>query len=286
MLKTLLLVIAGLVAGLAIAFWLQPSFESSIEAEAASGAGFAARSGVDGASSDARLVALEDKFAAEVDQRVELEARVAELSAQLEALGQVPARAPRADQSASNGPDPAIVEQRARRRELAATPEGRERLMVERLTAAGFAPDRAEWINRRTEELRMKALQEQYDARREGRAPAGDFGDNTLRTELGEADYERYRTAMGQPTSVGVADVLASSPAERAGLLPGDEIVAYGGKRVFDVGELNALTLEGTSGESVVLDVRRNGQSVQLVMPRGPIGITGGFRGIPGGFQR
>ena len=102
-----------------------------------------------------------------------------------------------------------------------------------------------------------------------------------MRTELGEADYERYRAAMGQPTSVGVADVLASSPAERAGLMPGDEIVAYGGKRVFDVGELNALTLEGTAGESVVLDVRRDGQNVQLVMPRGPIGITGGFRGGP-----
>ena len=125
----------------------------------------------------------------------------------------------------------------------------------------------------------MQALQEQYDARREGRAPAGDLGVATLRAELGESDYERYRAAIGQPTSVGVSDVLASSPAERAGLMPGDEIVAYGGKRVFDVGELNALTLEGTPGESVVLDIRRDGQNVQLVMPRGPIGITGGFRG-------
>jgi hypothetical protein len=286
MLKTLLLVVAGLVAGLAIAFWLQPSFEP-VEAEAAGGAASAPRTSSDGdALSGARLDALEDAFAAEVDQRVELEARVAELSAQLEALGQSPVRAPRAGPSASNPPDPAIAEQRARMRELAATPEGRERILIERLTAAGFAPDRAEWINRRTEELRMKALQEQYDARREGRAPAGDFGDNTLRAELGDADYERYLSAIGRPTSVGVADVLAGSPAERAGLLPGDEIVAYNGKRVFDTGELNALTLEGTSGESVVLDVRRDGQSMQLVMPRGPIGITGGFRGRLGGFQR
>jgi hypothetical protein len=286
MLKTSLLVVAGLVAGLALAFWLQPSFEP-VEAIAASGTAPAPRSSSDDdALSEARLDALEDAFAAEVDQRVELEARVAELSAQLEALGQIPARAPRADQGASNGPDPVIVEQRARiRREAGATPEERERLAIERLTAAGFPPDRAEWINRRTEELRMKALQEQYDARREGRPPAGDFGDNTLRTELGEADYERYRTAMGQPTSVGVGDVLASSPAERAGLLPGDEIVAYDGKRVFDVGELNALTLEGTSGESVVVDVRRDGQNMQLVMPRGPVGISGRFRGPPG-FQR
>ena len=71
----------------------------------------------------------------------------------------------------------------------------------------------------------------------------------------------------------------ARRPSARASQ-PGDEIVAYDGKRVFDVGELNALTLEGTPGESVVVDVRRDGQNVQLVMPRGPLGITGGgFRG-------
>ena len=158
--------------------------------------------------------------------------------------------------------------------------------MVERLTAAGFAPDRAEWIERRQEELRMEALQEQYDARREGRPPNAAFEDSSLRAELGDADYERYLSAMGRPTSVGVGDVLASSPAERAGLLPGDEIVAYNGQRVFDTGELNALTLEGTAGESVVIDVRRDGQNVQLVMPRGPIGIFGRSRGPPGGVPR
>jgi S1-C subfamily serine protease len=93
-------------------------------------------------------------------------------------------------------------------------------------------------------------------------------------------DYERYLQADGRPTAIPVRDVLASSPAERSGLQPGDEIVAYGGKRVFDMGELNALTLEGVPGESVVVDVRRNGQSLQLVMPRGPLGVTGGgFRG-------
>jgi S1-C subfamily serine protease len=102
----------------------------------------------------------------------------------------------------------------------------------------------------------------------------------TMRTELGDADYERYLAATGRPTSVGVRDILASSPAETAGLMPGDEIIAYDGRRVFDMRELNALTLEGTAGESVVVDVRREGRTVQLVMPRGPIGIFGGgFRG-------
>ena len=56
----------------------------------------------------------------------------------------------------------------------------------------------------------------------------------------------------------------------------------YAGQRVFNVGELNNLTFEGTPGESVVVDVVRDGQQLQLVVPRGPIGIGGGpFRRGP-----
>ena len=283
MLKTVLLVVAGLIAGLAIAFALRPSSEPSVEAEVSSGTAAVARSDVN--AGIARLEALEDAFAAEVDQRVALEARVAELEAQLEALGEVPKRGPGARENAGAGLDPAIAEQRARvRREAGATPEERQRLAIDRLIAAGFAPDRAEWINRRTQELRMQTMQSQYEARREGRPPPADVEATTLRAELGEQDYERFLTAQGRPTSVNIMGVLASSPAERAGLQQGDEIVSYDGKRVFDVQELNELTLGGTSGESVVVDVRRNGQNLQLVLPRGPIGVWGGgpgFRGPP-----
>ena len=128
----------------------------------------------------------------------------------------------------------------------------------------------------------MQTLQAQYAATREGRPlePGAAPGERTLRAELGDADYARYLAATGRPTSVGVRDVLASSPAEVSGLAPGDEIVSYDGKRVFDMRELNALTLEGRAGESVVVEVRREGRTMQLVMPRGPIGILGGgFRG-------
>jgi S1-C subfamily serine protease len=75
--------------------------------------------------------------------------------------------------------------------------------------------------------------------------------------------------------------VLGSSPAEQAGLQPGDEVVAYAGKRVFDMSDLNGLTYEGTAGELVAVEVLRDGQPVQVYVPRGPIGIMGGgrFRG-------
>jgi hypothetical protein len=280
MLKVLLLVLAGLAAGFAVASWLEPGPPppAAVPASAAAPASDAAAA--------ARLAALEQAFGAEIDRRVELEARVAELAAELEALGEAPVRGPRLPGDAGSGLDPAVIEQRARvAREARATPEERQRRTVDRLVGAGFAPDRAEWINRRTQELRMQTMQAQYEARRAGNPPPADLEATVLRAELGDQDYERFLTAMGRSTSVNIMGVLASSPAERAGLRPGDEIVAYDGKRVFGVGELNELTFGGTSGESVVVDVRRNGQNLQLVMPRGPIGVSSGFRGPPA-FER
>lgn len=288
MLKTLLLVVAGLGAGLAIAFWLQPSPATPSGAEAQSSVATAVEISGGGTASAARLAALEDALATEVERRVELEARVEELSAALEAFGDRPTRTARAGSATTEEPDPAAVERTRERfrRDADASPEERERRMIEQLVAAGFAPDRAQWINRRSQELRMQALQAQYEARREGRPEPAGLGEGALRTELGDADYERFLSAMGRSTTVNVAGVLASSPAERAGLEPGDEIVAYNGRRVFDIAELNELTLGGATGESVVVDVLRNGQTFQLVLPRGPIGIWGGFRGPPVRVER
>jgi S1-C subfamily serine protease len=141
----------------------------------------------------------------------------------------------------------------------------------------------------------MQAMQAQYEAKRDGRPPPSEnFEATTLRTDLGDQDYERFLAAQGRSTSVNVMGVLASSPAERVGLQAGDEIVSYDGRRVFDAQELNELTLgganaSGSTSASVVIDVRRNGQSMQIVVPRGPIGIWGGapgFRGGPVPIQR
>jgi hypothetical protein len=52
---------------------------------------------------------------------------------------------------------------------------------------------------------------------------------------------------------------------------------------VFNMADLTDLTLQGTPGQSVTLEVQRNQQTVQLVIPRGPIGIGGGPGGGPGG---
>lgn len=150
---------------------------------------------------------------------------------------------------------------------------------AEQLVAGGFPEDQAAWIARRESELQMAAMQARYDARL-----SGDNGAlrevlsaqaDSLRTEIGDQDYERYLEAIGGRTSATISNVLETSPAQRAGLKPGDQIVRYGGERIFNVLDLNRATLAGRPGETVLVDVRRDGTTFQVTMPRGPLGIRG-----------
>jgi hypothetical protein len=171
--------------------------------------------------------------------------------------------------------------------DMAAIREQFQKRENERIIAAGLTPERMKEINRRAEELRVAAMQAQYEAQRTGQRVQGTDIDQTLRKELGDAEYERYLKAEGRPTEVRVMDVLATSAAERSGLKAGDEIVSYGGTRVFDARDLNALTMQAASSGAVTVQVRRDGQTVQVSVPSGPLGVTagpgGGGRGGAGG---
>ena len=152
------------------------------------------------------------------------------------------------------------------------------------LVFAGFSPSQAEAIALREAELQMAALQARYDAGQDGDMSTfyrsrGDI-DESLRAELGEADYERYRTATGQSTTVAVGSVIDSSPAQRAGLQHGDRIVRYDGERVFGMSDLTRQTMEGPPGQQVMVDILRDGIPMQVVIPRGPLGISGGRRSL------
>lgn len=164
--------------------------------------------------------------------------------------------------------------------------EMRERRSIDRRGAmieAGLDPARADYILRREDEVRYEAMQAVFEARNAGesidRFSSNLNPDAILREEIGDADYELYLEANDRPTSVGVSSVMASSPAARAGLQAGDEIVGYDGDRVFSSFELMQLTMAGGDG-NVVVDVVRDGSPMQIVVPRGPIGVEiGRFRG-------
>lgn len=148
------------------------------------------------------------------------------------------------------------------------------------LISAGFTADEADSIIRRESEAAMQRLNQQYQARRERLQVLAEDSNtnarprNSFREEIGDESYERYLTSRGLPTEVEIATVLSGSAGEAAGLQYGDRITSYGGERVFNVRELNQLTLGGAEGESVLVEFEREGETVQTTIPRGPIGIT------------
>lgn len=71
---------------------------------------------------------------------------------------------------------------------------------------------------------------------------------------------------MDLKTSSGVlvSGVSAGSPAEKAGVVPGDVIIAVNGKEVLSSGELVTLIQAARPGASVVLELNRSGQAERI----------------------
>lgn len=288
----------GIGVGLGVAYWQADDSEPLT----AAGTGFGLE---DRMSLEARLGEIETELALERYEREALADELAGLRASLLAGDGAEADASDRPESpreriaaAVNGGDGPFAE-RVRERFPGGLPQNideleraRDERQLERYVEAGLSPERAQWIMQREDELRMEVLQAQYDASRSGASReeiANMSLTGLLREELGDADYEKYLEGTGRPTTISVREVLTNSPAQGAGLMPGDEIVAYNGKRVFEMGELNALTYEARPGEAVAIEVLRDGQTMQVYVESGPIGISGGGRAtrrdFGGGFR-
>ncbi len=165
----------------------------------------------------------------------------------------------------------------APRRRFGDNREGR----LDALVRAGLSAERAEWIMQRESRYQLAMLEARHDASREG-----DWEDyqafaraerEAFRADLGD-DYERYLEGSGRPTAVVVSGIMDTSPAQRAGLQPGDRILQYGAKRIYSMSDLNQATLDGAPGETVLLQIERDGMPMQIAIPRGPVGIMAGGR--------
>jgi hypothetical protein len=175
-----------------------------------------------------------------------------------------------------NEEDRSTIEDGSRRRSGGSS--GRE----ERLAAAGFTPEDVAYFRQRQAEDQMRGIEFDDRARREGwigtpryaeelaKLPSG--GD-TLRAELGDDKYDRYLYASGMPNRIAVSNVIQTSPAEAAGLRRGDIIMRYGGEKVYSSQQLTELRSAGERGAPVAVDIIRDGQSMRITMPRGPMGI-------------
>ncbi|MEO0423508.1 MAG: PDZ domain-containing protein [Pseudomonadota bacterium] len=97
---------------------------------------------------------------------------------------------------------------------------------------------------------------------------------NPLRAELGDDTYARYLSTLGRSTAVAVGALPEGSEVAAAGLRGGDQLTHYDGQRVFHLHELHALSVQGERGEYVHVQLLRDGETVYLVIPRGPLGTS------------
>lgn len=284
--RTIIAVVASLAAGFAAGAWTMMD-------EPSPGAATDTANTFDtDAPLEARIAALERAVSGEREARLVLEEQLHGLYAELERFDSPEMNELLGNLAESSQAREQAQLQRAARRDRGARMQDREDMRLGQLVAGGFTEGRAREILEFEDEIRMAALQAEFEARQRGEDfNPWDWASNYqagLRERLGDADYEKYLTAQGGQASITVREVIGSSPANRAGLRPGDQILSYDGKRVFSMNELRSMAFDGDPGEDVIVDIERNGQRMQLVLPRGPMGITGsgggmGFRSPFGG---
>jgi hypothetical protein len=155
-------------------------------------------------------------------------------------------------------------------------------MTTENLVKAGLDEELAADIIRRRNEMDMKILELRDRASRDGYLDteryAGELNelreqDIPLRDEIGDEYYDRYLYASRQSNRVRVASVMMGSPAEMSGMKDGDLILNYDDRRIFNWSELQEATSRGERGEYVNVTVLRNGQLLNLWVPRGPLGV-------------
>ena len=163
------------------------------------------------------------------------------------------------------------------------TEEALRRGQVEAFRAAGFPETEAHYYQRLQEENAMARLYLRDRASREGWLRSERYAEAVaalpgspaeLRKSMDDATYSRYLYATGQPNHIRVTSVISGSPAETAGLAAGDVILRYDGERLFSGRALRTASRDGSAGETVSLDILRNGDRMQMFMPRGPLGVS------------
>lgn len=78
-----------------------------------------------------------------------------------------------------------------------------------------------------------------------------------------------------------VADVIADSPAQKAGIERGDIIINYNGQEIKDSHDLPAKVAATPVGEEVQLTVLRDGKEKQLLLSVGELAADDSFHGKP-----
>lgn len=224
-----------------------------------------------GSDHDQRTIeALSGLLEREVEERIRLEQEVERLSARLAALE-------------DSEPEEAILSEGGLPPQPVREPDAPVELSEAALVAAGFSPSDAAYYRRRYDEAAMARLYLRDQAEREGWIGTPRYSEalreirgglESLRDEMDDEAYARYLYALGRPNQVSIRRVLTGSAAEAAGLAPGDVLLSYQGERMFAVSDVRRASRGGDPGETVSVEILRDGRVIQAYLPRGPLGVS------------
>ena len=209
-------------------------------------------------TAESGLVEVTDELLQPLINRIEqAEARISELELAL---------------ASGTSPAPIDVEQSA----------GAEADSTDELLNAGFDPFTVDEIRSIRNEVQLQRLDLRDMATREGWVNSDRFRqalrelsrDSRLRDSLGDDNYDKLLLAEGRSNRVRIDSIIANSAADNAGVSNGDILFRYADERIFTFADLRSATTSGQRDEPVTIEVLRDGQSVQLVVPRGPLGVT------------
>ena len=150
------------------------------------------------------------------------------------------------------------------------------------LVEAGFDPGAVDAYRARVADLQMERLYLADQAAREGWINSERFREENqalseklydTREDYGEDLHDWALYSSGRPNRAQVASVIAGSPAANAGIQAGDVIFTYGRDRVLGVSDLHLQTRAGRLGDSTRVEILRGNRTVQVVVPRGPLGV-------------
>lgn len=150
------------------------------------------------------------------------------------------------------------------------------------LINAGLDPFAVDEIAAVRDDLQLQRLELRDLATREGWIDSDRFrqslqelrADSRVKEILGEDDYDRLLLAEGRNNRVRIDSIINGSAADLAGVVIGDVIYRYGDERIFTFGDLRRATTSGERDQQVSLQVLRNAERIDLVVPRGPLGVT------------
>lgn len=267
-------VAASLAVGAAVGAWL------SIDAPVASGIpDDVSNPTAERGSLSGRVRSLERELEEERNAREVLEEQLLAILEQLDGYGPGAGAQHRDQATGQSASDEIQVRGRNRQRDAVARMRDFRDRRIAGLIENGYSDDEAKRLLKIESDAQFEVMQTIHEARRNGES-LNLFSNSlnaqtTLRSKIGDAEYERFLLAQGQRTNVQIASVLDGAPGSKAGLRPGDEIISYNGERTFSMMDLRELTMGGEVGENAIIEIDRNGVRMQLSIPRGPIGMNG-----------